>query len=126
VLQGEPTIFDLTLVENTDVQIIKLSYQDMAVDISVGQYSGLCTFEFMERCDELVGKNHLLKRSIILLKAWMLYEARLLGSHSAGMATYALYVLILYLFNAHHREIETAFDAFRLFFEVYREVDWEK
>jgi hypothetical protein len=48
---------------------------------------------------KLVEKDRLLKKSILLLKAWFTYEASFLGSYAACMATYALYVLVLFIFN---------------------------
>jgi len=52
--------------------------------------------------DRLVGKNHLFKRSIILIKAWCYYESRILGAHHGLISTYALETLILYIFHLFH------------------------
>lgn len=49
--------------------------------------------------NQIKSKAPYLKDSILLLKAWMTYEASLLGSHAANMATYALYVLVVFLVN---------------------------
>jgi DNA polymerase sigma len=81
------------------------------VDISVRQTGGLCTILFINKIAE---KVPFLKDAILLLKAWMTYEASLLGSHAANMATYALYVLVVFLVN--NFEVETPFEVFRLFF----------
>jgi hypothetical protein len=72
-----------------------------------------------------IGKDHLLKKSILLLKAWMTYEGSLLGSYAACMATYALYTLVLYLFNNYYDELHTPMDVLRKFFEVWGEFDWD-
>lgn len=68
-------------------------------------------------------KASFLKDSIILLKAWMTYEASLLGSHAANMATYALYVLVVFLIN--NFEVHSAIEVFRLFFEYFGKFEWE-
>jgi hypothetical protein len=52
-----------------------------------------------------INKNNLLKKSIILIKAWFTYEASLLGSYAACMATYALYVLVLFIINNYYDEL---------------------
>ena len=52
--------------------------------------------------DWLVGKNHLFKHSIILIKAWCYYESRILGAHHGLISTYALETLILYIFHLFH------------------------
>lgn len=64
-----------------------------------------------------------LKEGILLIKAWMTYEASLLGSHAANMATYALYVLIIFLVN--NFEVNTVMELFRLFFKFFGKFDWD-
>lgn len=49
--------------------------------------------------DRLIGKDHLFKHSIILIKAWCYYESRILGAHHGLISTYALESLILYIFH---------------------------
>ena len=77
---------------------------------------GLCTLYFMNAMADRVGKNHLLKKSILLIKSWFTYEASLRGSYAACMATYALYVLILFVINNFYDELNTPMDVFRKFF----------
>lgn len=72
-----------------------------------------------------VGKNQLLKKSIILIKSWFSYETCLLGSYAACMATYALYVLILFVFNNYFDELHTPMDVLKKFFEVWSSFDWD-
>lgn len=67
--------------------------------LTFNQVGGLCTLDFMNCMAKLVEKDRLLKKSILLLKAWFTYEASFLGSYAACMATYALYVLVLFIFN---------------------------
>lgn len=55
--------------------------------------------------DRLVGRNHLFKRSIILIKAWCYYESRILGAHHGLISTYALETLVLYIFHLFHSSL---------------------
>ena len=55
--------------------------------------------------DHLVGKDHLFKRSIILIKAWCYYESRILGAHHGLLSTYALETLVLYIFHQFHSSL---------------------
>ena len=73
--------------------------------------------------EKIVSRVPFLKQAILLIKAWMTYEASLLGSHAANMATYALYVLIIFLVN--NFEIETPMELFRLFFKIFGKFDWD-
>lgn len=66
-----------------------------------------------------------MKKSIILLKAWFTYEASFLGSYAACMATYALYVLILFIFENYHDQLASPVDVFKLFFKIWGSFDWD-
>lgn len=49
--------------------------------------------------DRVVGRNHLFKRSILLIKAWCYYESRILGAQHGLISTYALETLVLFIFH---------------------------
>lgn len=65
---------------------------------------------------KLIGKNNLLKKSILLLKIWFTYEANLLGSYASCLATYGLYVLVIFIINNYYNQLETPMDVFKKFF----------
>ena len=50
----------------------------------------------------------------------MTYEASLSGSHAANMATYALYVLVIFLVN--NFEVQTV----KLFFRYFGNFNWDQ
>ena len=52
---------------------------------------------FFEELDKELGKEHIFKKSILMIKAWCLYEGHILGSHIGCFSTYALEVLILFV-----------------------------
>lgn len=124
---------DIVLVDQADVEIIKLQFMGMMVDISIGQHGGLCTLDLMNHInDNVIKQNNLLKRSIILLKAWMTYEGSLLGSQLACMATYGLYTLCIYIFNNYSRDsqgrvlIANEMQFLKKFFSIFGNFDWQK
>ena len=49
--------------------------------------------------DHLAGKDHLFKRNLSMIKAWCYYESRILRAHHGLISTYALEVLVLYIFR---------------------------
>lgn len=55
--------------------------------------------------DRYIGRDHLFKKSIILVKAWCYYESRLLGAHHGLISTYALETLVLYIFHVFHSSL---------------------
>lgn len=86
---------------------------------------GLCTLNFMNEMSNKIGKNYLLKKSVLLIKSWFTYEASLIGSYAACMATYGLYVLILFVINNFYDELSSPMDVFKKFFQVWGNFDWE-
>jgi len=47
-----PRLKDIIYVDQADVEIIKLNFMNMMVDISIGQHGGLCTLDFMNHFNE--------------------------------------------------------------------------
>jgi hypothetical protein len=72
-----------------------------------------------------VGKNNLLKKSILLIKTWFTYEANMLGSYAACLATYGLHVLVIFIINNYYDELQTPMDVFKKFFEVWGKFNWD-
>lgn len=67
----------------------------------------LTSLILLNQVDRLVGKNHLFKRSIMLIKCWCYYESRILGAHHGLISTYGLEILILYIFQFFHASLNT-------------------
>lgn len=59
----------------------------------------LLTKNLVAQIDQVINHDHLFKRSIILIKAWCYYESRILGAHHGLISTYALEILVLYIFH---------------------------
>jgi hypothetical protein len=111
-------------VNKADPLVIKLKIENTPVDISIGQLGGLFTLDFIQEFSTLVGKNNLLKKSILMLKCWLTFDSALLGSHTANMTTYALYILVIFLLNNFHDELDTCLDVFKKFFDFFADFDW--
>ncbi|CAK9164100.1 unnamed protein product [Ilex paraguariensis] len=107
------------------VKLVKCLVQNIVIDISFNQLGGLCTLCFLEQVDRLVGKNHLFKRSIILIKAWCYYESRILGAHHGLISTYALETLVLYIFNLFHSSLDGPLAVLYRFLDYFSKFDWE-
>eukprot|EP00004_Rigifila_ramosa_P017213 TRINITY_DN4164_c0_g1_i1.p1 TRINITY_DN4164_c0_g1~~TRINITY_DN4164_c0_g1_i1.p1 ORF type:complete len:1108 (-),score=148.62 TRINITY_DN4164_c0_g1_i1:35-3028(-) len=111
---------------NAEIKILKCYADNVAVDISANQIGGLRTLRLLEEVDRIVGKNHLFKKSILLVKTWCYYESRILGSHHGLMSTYALETLILYLFNTHGHVIQTPFQVLWMFLSIFGSFDFDR
>ncbi|PUZ42239.1 hypothetical protein GQ55_9G568400 [Panicum hallii var. hallii] len=109
-----------------EVKIIKCLVENIVVDISFNQVGGLCTLCFLEEIDNLISRNHLFKRSIILIKAWCFYESRILGAHHGLISTYALETLVLYIFHIFNNSFTGPLEVLYRFLEFFSNFDWEK
>ncbi|CAJ2641694.1 unnamed protein product [Trifolium pratense] len=108
------------------VKVVKCTVKNIAVDISFNQMAGLYALRFLEQVDEFVGKNHVFKRSIILVKAWCYYESRILGAHHGLLSTYAVEILVLYIINCFHSSLHGPLEVLYRFLDYYSTFDWEK
>ncbi|KAF8656566.1 hypothetical protein HU200_060627 [Digitaria exilis] len=111
---------------NAEVKLMKCVVENIVVDVSFNQIGGVSTFCFLELVDRQVGKNHLFKRSIMLIKAWCYHESRILGAHHGLISTYALETLVLYIFNMFHKSLHGPLEAFYRFLEYFSKFDWDR
>ncbi|KAJ8543569.1 hypothetical protein K7X08_006092 [Anisodus acutangulus] len=110
---------------DAEVKLVKCIVRNTVIDISCNQLGGLCTLCFLEQVDRLVGKNHLFKRSIILIKAWCYYESRVLGAHHGLISTYALETLVLFIFQLFHSSLNGPLAVLYRFLDYYSKFDWD-
>ncbi|XP_050208883.1 uncharacterized protein LOC130014588 isoform X1 [Mercurialis annua] len=123
-MDTESEVQDVRYIE-AQVKVVKCSVKNISVDISFNQMAGLCALCFLEQVDQLIGKDHLLKQSIILIKAWCFYESRILGAHHGLLSTYALEILVLYIINAFHSLLPGPLAVLFKFLEYYSTFDWD-
>ncbi|CAA3016173.1 Hypothetical predicted protein [Olea europaea subsp. europaea] len=110
---------------DAEVKIVKCLVQNIVIDISINQLGGLSTLCFLEQVDRFVGKKHLFKRSILLVKAWCYYESRILGAHHGLLSTYALETLVLYIFHQFYSSLNGPLEVLYKFLEYFSQFDWE-
>jgi hypothetical protein len=66
----------------------------------------------------------LLKRSIILSKAWCYYESRILGAHHSLLSSYTLELLVLYVLLYHHEVATTPLSLLCTLIDTVCSFDW--
>lgn len=62
------------------VKLVKCVVADVVVDVSFETLGGLCTVAFLESIDRKIGRGHLFKRSIVLVRASRVVPMRVLLS----------------------------------------------
>ncbi|KAI4370497.1 hypothetical protein MLD38_018847 [Melastoma candidum] len=110
---------------SAQVKIVKFSWRNIPIDMSFNQISGLSSLCFLEKVDQAIGKNHLFKRSVVLIKAWCFYESRILGAHHGLLSAFGLETLILYLINLFYRSLDGPLMVLYSFLDFYCTFDWE-
>jgi hypothetical protein len=127
-----PVFTDINLIF-ADVKLLKCKYGNLPIDISINNYVGLSKLVFMNYVENIFLKKlsmqnkdlFLFKKTLILVKAWCYYEGFILGSNISLMASYALEILVIYLFNNYHQEFSSEVEAFFYFFKMMQEIDFD-
>ena len=144
-------VHSITFVNASEVKLVKLQVGPLLVDVSTNTSAALATVCFLEEADREIDRSlllhyppvpsstalppstsppHLLKQSILLIKSWCLYEARILASHHSLLSTYCLETLVIYILNHYHCHLHhTAADPFvvlSLFMHVFAVYNWEE
>lgn len=122
---GTEHITDINLIF-ADVKLIKCKFDNLPTDISINNLVGLCKLVFFSHIEKKIVDSSLFKRSLLLIKSWCYYEGCILGANICLLASYALEILVIYLFNNHRSTFENEVEAFFQFFRVINSIDWEK
>ena len=94
----------------------------LGVEVMANARLEMCLNAFLEDFDRLYGKDHLFKRSLILIRAWWVYEANM--SSSCGISDTAFCVMIMSVMNRFHAKIHHPFHALCLFLAEFCTVNF--
>ena len=113
------TFTDINLIF-AEVKIIKCKYDSLPIDISINNFIGLSKLILLNFADLQFSmyfefNPYLFRRSLILIKSWCLYEGLITGSNIGLLASYAIEVLVIYIFNNFHKNFKNEFEAFVFF-----------
>lgn len=120
-----PFVIQDCQIIQAEVKILKCIVSGYVVDVSFNALGGLCAVAFLEWFDTMIGRSHLLKKSIVLVKAWCYYEARLLGAHHGLLSTYAIETMVLFVLNIYGSELASPLEVFHRFLQVFAEFDFD-
>eukprot|EP01028_Stygiella_incarcerata_P000979 TRINITY_DN11556_c0_g1_i1.p1 TRINITY_DN11556_c0_g1~~TRINITY_DN11556_c0_g1_i1.p1 ORF type:complete len:416 (+),score=83.37 TRINITY_DN11556_c0_g1_i1:75-1322(+) len=108
------------------VLVVKCSMSSIPVDITAHQASALATACVIEDMNRLFGRSHILKRCLLLCKAWCYYESRILASHHGMLSTFALTILTVHLLNRFGDRIKSPLHFLSLFLQYYMKFPFDK
>lgn len=128
---AKPEIRNVSFI-NARTPIVTMVVGNVVVDLTENQGGSVAASALLEEADNLIQRDHLFKRSLLLLKAWAWCETprlvgkRVLGAQKGGLTSYGLSVMVLHLFalRASADTLVHPLDVLVRFFEVYSEFDW--
>ncbi len=101
--------------------------KNIVVKINANCLDDFVLHVFYEDVNRLLGKDHLFKQSILLIKAWWLYESRTYNGFKMmkHVNEAMLLALIFAVVNVHHERLHTPLQVLAMFFHVYGALSWE-
>ncbi len=116
---------NVSFVTNNEISGHKLQClvdSSLGVEVLANVRLELCLVAFFEDFDRVMGRDHLFKRCIILIRTWWLYEANM--SSSCGISDSAFCTMILSILNRYHERIHHPFQALCVFLAEYSSLNF--
>ena len=110
---------------DADVRLIKCKFEGVSFDISINNFSGLFKIIFMHNLENKYLDRYFYKKTLVLIKTWCYYQGSILGSNIGLLGSYALEILVLYMFNNYGGTFNNEIEAFFTFFDLISKVNWE-
>mmetsp|Transcript_29520 Transcript_29520/g.49829 ORF Transcript_29520/g.49829 Transcript_29520/m.49829 type:complete len:909 (+) Transcript_29520:331-3057(+) len=95
------------------------------IEVYANKRQDICMLAFLEELAGLVGKNHLFKHSLILIRIWWNYET----THYVGtsihhyLSEFSVCIMVCAIFNRYHSRINSPLQALCLFLAEYATYD---
>nr|CCA23919.1 conserved hypothetical protein [Albugo laibachii Nc14] len=126
------TVRNVTFI-NADVRVVKCTIDNVAVDITVNRVGALGALVLLDTFDLRVGRHHLFKQSLVLIKAWCALDCLeggqgcgVLGSKNGAFSTYAVNTMVMTLFNRWGYRIQHPLEALHLFLDIMTQFPWQE
>lgn len=109
---------------NTSYKVV-CALDSLDVEISVNNRYELCTLTFIEELDEIIKQDHLLKRSILLIRSWWFYETANYVKTQVKhyLNDFSLCIMIINVFNRYYMHITSPLLALLFFLREYSTYD---
>jgi hypothetical protein len=110
---------------NTSVALRFDADGPLKVEVLANNSHDICILAFLEEMSSLVGQDSLFKRSILLIRAWWVYEtAAYVGTHiKPYIGDISICVMVCAVFNQYHARISSPLQALCLFLAEYSAYD---
>ena len=128
-VQSPMTIRNVEFI-NARTKLCHCLVNNVGVDVTINSVGALTTVLFIEEADRYLAKDHIFKKSLLLVKCWALNDSTacvgqsILGSKTGMLSSYALCVLVLRLFDQ-YPDLSHPLAVLTCFFHTYADADWE-
>ncbi|CAI5722421.1 unnamed protein product [Peronospora destructor] len=144
------TVRNVTFV-NADVRVVKCTIDNIPVDFTANRLGALGAVRLLDAMAVRVGRQHLLKKSLILIKAWCTHESSpymqaasaetgglglsvvsgstpstVMGASHGALSTYAVNTIVMALFNQYGDALAHPLQALYLFLDRVAEFPWHE
>ncbi|RQM13658.1 hypothetical protein DD237_003979 [Peronospora effusa] len=144
------TVRNVTFV-NADVRVVKCTVDNIPVDFTANRVGALGAVQLLDAMAIRVGRQHLLKKSLILIKAWCTHESSpymqaasaetgglglsvvsgstpstVMGASHGALSTYAVNTIVMALFNQYGDALTHPLQALYLFLDRVAEFPWHE
>ncbi|KAL7682454.1 putative tetratricopeptide-like helical domain superfamily [Plasmopara halstedii] len=141
------TVRNVTFI-NAEVRVVKCTIDNISVDITANRVGALGAVRLLDAMAARVGRHHLFKKSIILIKAWCTHESsgfmeaasveaggalglgstpsNVMGASHGALSTYAVNTIVMALFNQHGDIISHPLQALYMFLDQLAEFPWHE
>ncbi len=92
----------------------------IGVEIFSNMRTDLCLVAFFEEFNSLIGQNNLFKRSLLLIRAWWIYEVNL----SNLLSDSSISIMLSAIFNENPTTIKHPFQALYIFLVTFSSLDY--
>ncbi|GMF45774.1 unnamed protein product [Phytophthora fragariaefolia] len=144
------TVRNVTFI-NADVRVVKCTVDNIPVDFTANRVGALGAVRLLDAMAVRVGRQHLFKKSLILIKAWCTHESSpfmqaasmesgglgpsvvqgstpssVMGASHGALSTYAVNTIVMALFNQHGDALIHPLQALYLFLDRLAEFPWHE
>jgi hypothetical protein len=115
----------VSFLNEKDVFKVVCAVDALEVEISANARTDICMLAFLEEVSEMVGLDNLFKRSLLLIRAWWVYEtASYVGCPIKHyLSDFSLCIMVCAIFNQYHAQIGSPLQALCLFLTEYSGYD---
>jgi len=122
----EHVVSQVAYNNSKDEYRVSCNVDALNVEIMPNSRTDLCLLAFIEEFSTLVGKDMLFKRSLILIRAWWVYEtSAYLGCQTKHyLSDSVISIMVCSIFNQHHARIFFPLQALCIFLAEYGDLEW--